>query len=347
MTKYKSHIHKGQRDDFNDATDTAKKHTKPLRDSFFVALGETKDRYELTAMQEALEARNIHAAIKASHVDDLELLLQGIGIDQGELVFSDEVINTFNDGAGLAATLLPALKQKEIVYNPLADRTVRFLRSNGAILVREITDSTRRGVNRAIVRGFETGVSPRKQAREIRSLVGLTTSQTNAVINFRLQLEQRLNSPKDQFGNTRTMSPAASRRLSAVEQAQVRSHMKNNTFDQAKIDQMVNRYTESLQNKRANDIARTEALNAVNNGQLELWKQGLEQGVLDPKTTKKKWVVTRDDKLRKDHAAIPIMNPKGVAINSFFTTPFGPVMSPGDPLTDLINCRCGLVLTGI
>ena len=144
------------------------------------------------------------------------------------------------------------------------------------------------------------------------------------------------------------MTPAGSRRFSATEQAQIRSHMKGNIIlDQKKIDQMVDRYYDSLANKRANDIARTESLNAVNNGQLELWRQGVEQGVLDNRTTRKIWLVTRDDKLRPSHAAIPVMNPKGVPITGFFATPFGPVQSPGDAVTDLINCRCALALVGI
>lgn len=342
-----SFLHKSRQKDADKILALAKKNEKPIKESFTVAISQLKDDIEINILKEALEAKNLEMAVRASKVDDLPKLLNGIGIDNGELVFSDEIIRTFNQGAAAAITFLPPKGQKAISYSPLGDRTLQHLRTTGAVLVREITDSTREGVKEVIVRGFNEKLSPSKQAREIRQLVGLTKNQSNAVLNFRQQLEQRLNNPIDNLGNPRSMSPAASRRLSGPEQSAVRGHMKNGTFDQAKIDGMVNRYYESLQNKRANDIARTEALNAVNNGQLELWQQGIEQGILDPKTTRKFWVVTRDDKLRADHAAIPVMNPKGVQIAAFFMTPFGPVSSPGDNNSNLINCRCVLAIGGV
>ncbi len=341
------HIRKGATEDFNETTKTSEVHVKPLEASLFVALGGIRAEYSMSSMEEALTNRDIAGAIKASKIDNLELLLNGIGLDNGELVFSDEVIAAFDSGASLAAKLLPKNKAKLIGYSSLGDRTVQFLRESGAVLVRDITESTRKGVNRAIVDGLERGVSPGKQAREIRQMIGLTESQTNAVINFRQQLEQRLNNPIDAHGKPRSMTAAGARRLSATEQAQIKSHMKNGTFDQKKIDQMVDGYYGSLQNKRAKDIARTEALNAVNNGQLELWRQGVEQGVLDKKTVKKVWLVTNDSRLRASHAAIPVMNPEGVPVDGLFATPFGPVQSPGDSNRNLVNCRCALSLIGV
>ena len=339
---------KSRKKDAEKIIAVAEKQEPKVKTSFMVAVAQMKDDIDMEVLQEAIEAKNIAAAIKASKVDDLPKLLNGIGIDNGELVFSDEIIEAYQKGAVTAISFLPKGKQSAISYSPLGDRSIQFLRTSGAVLVREITDSTRKGVNEVVVRGFNEGLSPRRQAREIRQLVGLTQSQSKAVINFRQQLEQGKNNPIDPLtGQPQSMSQAASRRLSGPEQSAVRGHMKNGTFDQAKIDQVVNRYQESLQNKRANDIARTEALNAVNNGQLELWQQGIDQGVLDPKTTRKFWLVTRDDKLRPSHAAIPVMNPKGVPIAAFFATPFGPVMSPGDNNTDLINCRCVLAIDGV
>jgi hypothetical protein len=47
--------------------------------------------------------------------------------------------------------------------------------------------------------------------------------------------------------------------------------------------------------------------------------------------------VTPDDRLRETHAAVPGMNPDGVALDGTFETPLG--RSSGPPLEPL--CRCG------
>jgi hypothetical protein len=307
-----------------------------LKSSFLDAIRELQsNQLSIADLEAAILNGNIDGAISASQIDKLDDLLFGIGMNNDAYVFTTQMQSAFYAGAYAAISNLVATKQTGIAFNPLNERAIIIMRTKGLQTVTGITTTTRDGIRAIITRQIQDGINPNKAAKEIRQLIGLTDSQMQAVTNFRRQLEAQSN-----LGFT----PASERRLSAVEQSVVRRHMKDGNLDKQSIDNMVDRYYQSLLNKRATDIARTESMSAVNAGQSELWQQGLDLGIFDDNVDRKFWIVTPDDRLRATHAAIPNMNPFGVKIRAMFITPFGPVFSPGDYNSGLINCRCVLVL---
>lgn len=307
-----------------------------VRAAFLAVIEEIRSNlFDTAELEIAIANLDIEFALKATHIEDMNDLLFGVGMNKDAYIFSHTVNNIYSVGAATAIVNLPPNLQKAIKYDNLSERAINLMRKDGAKMVVDLTESSKAGVRAVISRSIAENVNPTKRLREIRQLIGLTDEQSNAVLNFRRQLETQ-----QQLGFT----PVGERRLSAVDQTVVNRHMREGHLTNQQIDDMVERYYQSMLNKRAWDIAHTESLNAINNGQLELWEQGLDQGLFDDNVDRKFWIVTRDDRLRPSHAAIPGMNPYGVKIRSQFLTPFGLVYGPGDRNSNLINCRCCLVL---
>lgn len=315
----------------------ANKMTPKVRRAFLLALKTLQKDIPVKELEAAIASSNMSEALRLVNAPKLERIMTGVGIEAGTPSFKEELQVVFAAGAATAIGQLPKKVSLNLAFDVFNPRAIAWADQRAGTLIRQVTEATQNGVRAIITDSVSTGVAPRKAARRIRELVGLTDLQARAVINFRAQLESKNNLGKQ---------PAWMRRLSAPEKAIVRRHMKEGGLTQPRIDALVNRYQQSLTNKRATDIARTEALNAVQAGQLESWKQAKEQGLL-PDEVKRKWVVTPDDRLREDHAAIPHMNPDGVGLEEDFQTPFGPVDGPHDSNVHLINCRCTTVLTNL
>lgn len=307
-----------------------------LRDAFLASINEIRNGLiSLPELEAALNSGSIDAIIKATHVDKLDDLLFGVGLNNDAYVFSTQMQSAFIAGATTAISNLVATKQKGIAFNPLGERAVSIMLTRGADTISDLTGTTRDGVRSIISRVIADGSNPVRASKEIRQLIGLTSEQAQAVINFRRQLESQ---------QVLGLTNPAERRLDAVSQSMIRRHMREGNFTTQNIDDMVDKYYASLLNQRAITIARTESMSAVNAGQMELWEQGLDSGVFDDNVDRKFWITTPDDRLRPTHKAIPNMNPFGVKIRAMFITPFGPVYGPQDMNVNLINCRCVVIL---
>lgn len=139
--------------------------------------------------------------------------------------------------------------------NPLA---VRVIEERGAALVTEITDQSRRAIQRLVTQSFQQGIEPQELARRIVQHIGLTPQYSQAVENFRLrQLE---------------------------------------TVAEGLANQRADAYADRLLRHRATVIARTEVIGAANASQQALWQQSAQEGLIRP-DAKRVWIVTPDDRL--------------------------------------------------
>lgn len=318
--------------------DTADKHAKYLKLAFLAAIVELRNTLSDEDIEYALSTKNIDTILQSINIDNLDNLLFGIGMPKDTFIFNDEMRDIFNVGAMAAFWNLSEDKQKLWSYDPIGERAVAFLREDSARAAREIVLSTKAGVQANIARIMAETTDIKAQVKEIRQLIGLTDNQVQAVLNFKRQLETR---------QVLGLTPPDERRLSIAEQTLIRQHMKNGILSEVQLNHLVDRYYESMLNKRALDIAGTESMNMINNGQQILWEQGLDQGVFNDNAERKFWVTAGDEKVRSTHRVIPGMNPNGVKIRSMFITPFGLVYGPGDRNPGLINCRCITVLMSI
>lgn len=129
----------------------------------------------------------------------------------------------------------------------------------GAQLVRDITETTRRGIQATITRSILEGIPPAEAARLLRPMIGLTDRQSMAVVNYRFSL-------LEDGASADAVAKAASK------------------------------YAARLLTQRAQTIARTETIRAGREGRQATWDQARAEGLL-PDDTQRRWVVTDDDRL--------------------------------------------------
>lgn len=129
----------------------------------------------------------------------------------------------------------------------------------GARLVREVTEQTRRGLQAVVQKAITDGIAPREAARLIKPMIGLTDRQSMAVINYRFSLLEAGGSGEA-------------------------------------VDKAARAYAEKLLGQRARTIARTETIRAGREGRQATWNQAKAEGLI-PDDAVQRWVVTDDDRL--------------------------------------------------
>jgi hypothetical protein len=222
-------------------------------------------------------------------------------------------------------------------------------------LIRDISEKTREGIRQIVSDGIKDGRNPRAVARELKKSVGLTAGQAKSVSGFRKDLETfhlRRSAKAWNLGGKKSKAPGGAgvyaidpegnpidgilaRRLRdfRYDKQLMKAMQSGKALTPEQIDKMVGRYRERMIGYRADNIAKTESLRAINAGNHEAWKQAAEQGTGN---IRKFWRTAGDERVRLAHRAIPKLNPDGVPIDDLFRTPSGPVLHP--PYG--VNCRC-------
>ena len=215
-------------------------------------------------------------------------------------------------------------------FDLLNPETIAWLSSYVMTLIQQVSDETRRAIADVVMNAFQYGGHPYEQARTIKSMIGLTQSQSQAVANFRRMLE---NEP-----------------LAALTR-DLRDHRFDATLKQVgqmkgqlskeQIDKMADAYYRKYLRYRSEAIARTETLRAARMGQETTWRQAIAQGLL-PQDMKRKWVVAYDERLCKLCRSIPKLNPDGRGMDEQFLYSAGAAMGTTDGPPLHVHCRCSL-----
>lgn len=224
-------------------------HLRPaVRRQFLQAVAALRDTVTLDDLIEAVAQGRIGVRLDAK--------LAGLS---AELRAAVATVNRIFDEAQRVATealdQTYGLQLRFDIVNPRALTAAR----RGARLVREITDTTRQGIQATIARSIRDGIPPAEAARIIRPTIGLTDRQAMTVINYRFSLLEE-------------------------------------GADADVVAKAAERYAAKLLRKRSETIARTETIRAGREGRDETWRQAKAEGLL-PETAKRRWVITDDDRL--------------------------------------------------
>ena len=157
-----------------------------------------------------------------------------------------------------------------------------------------IATSSRLAINNFIERAIREGIPPLEAAKLIKEVIGLDPKRFGAVSSFREKL-------------------VADGRSAAA------------------VNKSTARYSAKLLRARAQTIARTETMAAMNAGSLESYKQAQAEGLLE-EDAGKEWMVTPDDALCEICAP---MTEEAVPLNETFSN--GLESPPAHP-----RCRCAL-----
>lgn len=307
--------------------DEQKGATRKIRNTFLAAIDKLAASVDITGIINALRAGDLTGAIAALEQATVAQSMASVGASVTGVVIS---------AGQAAARLVTKPDAVEFVFGVTNPKTVTYLQNYEYNLIREMTAETQRAVGAVVMDGVKNGTNPIDIARNVRGLIGLTTRQSQAVLNYRRALENR-------EANALTRALRDKRFDATVARA-----LQNNTpLSKEQIDKMVNRYRDRWLKYRAETIARTEAMRGVNSGGMLAWQQAIDDGKVTAAQVVRFWVFTHDDRTRPNHRRIPGMNEKGVAWGEPYKTPDGPLMYPGDPAgtpENTINCRCTQII---
>jgi hypothetical protein len=205
--------------------------------------------------------------VKALKLNDIEGALNAIPWDVLQkltITISPILRQVLEAAADLTAQSLP--KGVDIGFDVTNPEAVKWIKAHAAELIKKnIMPTSQQAIRDIIRRGFEEGMSPRQMAEYIKEQIGILPKHAEAVETYRKLILQKF---KD-------------RGLITAEQDAQR---------------LAAQYAQKLIKYRATVIARQETMTAANQGQLELWKQGVGEGIITEIDWEREWIVSGDER---------------------------------------------------
>jgi acyl-CoA synthetase (AMP-forming)/AMP-acid ligase II len=212
--------------------------------------------------------------------------------------------------ADLTRLRAAAQSKTTLTFDSTNPRAVAYAKEKAGKLVTSLTKDNRAALNKIISQSIQDQLPPTTAAKLVQSVIGLTDDQADAVSNAYGKL---VVSPGKtvQVGSKAVRVPVSP--------------------SQSFFDNEVEAYSNRLLASRAETIARTETLDAINEGQEQLWGQAVAAGYLD-EGAQKVWIAN-------DTACPLCLDLDGVAVpldEEFDDGVDGPPLHP--------NCECTLGL---
>lgn len=201
---------------------------------------------------------------------------------------------------------LPTMTKQTLTYRFDATRpeAARWAEKEAGLLITQVVQEQVTVVRNLVLNASMGQMSPRQTARALRTVIGLTSQQAGWVQNFQ---EREIDRLRDERGLTYDQAFEASERATQ-------------------------RYHDRIHRYRTETIARTEILRASNEGRVQSWQQGVDEGFIVPSDYLQEWSTEIDG--RECEICSPL-NGTQVA--------FDDVFPEGDPPIHP-NCRCDVLL---
>lgn len=279
----------------------------------------------LRQVRQALERREVSVALE---------IVAGHAVAMGDVITSIFIDVARDEVSALARQV--ANSRISLSFDPSAPRAAAVMRQSRLSFIQEFTDAQRQAVRRVLVAALETGIGPLEAARAFKGAIGLTSYQLDAVDNYRRLLEQ---------GDARALQRML--RDARFDRSVLRAIHEGWAIDPERIARMVERYRQRMLAWRAEVIARTETIRVLNRARTEALAQVVEQAAIPTDAVRRTWRSTRDSRVRDTHAQ---MDGQKRGMHEPFISPSGArMMFPGDgglgaPASELINCRCVLMV---
>lgn len=231
------------------------------------------------------------------------------------------------DAAGSAVPNLPMSVHLD-VFNTLV---MRAMQASELASVVGVSTSIREGIRQALTAGLATGTHPVDTARQLRTLVGLTPKQVQAVANYRQLLTGGAKGqPYREALRRGTRDARFDRSITRAIEQQV-------ALKPEQVEAQVARFEARLLKRSAETVARTESMTALWRAQHLSWRTAIDEGKVTEAELRRYWHVAKDERVCPVCQDIPALNPDGVAFEQPFLladgrTVMGPAVHP--------NCRC-------
>jgi hypothetical protein len=232
--------------------------TRPL-----VTLANSTEKAMQEAFRAAIDEARKHAdveaiakAVEAKNMEQAAAAAHLNAADQGTTLIEDELRRAMVAAGNLEAGAIPTAAGA--VLNPYAETTAAWLREHTAEAVKGINAGTRETISALTRYGIENGVHPYETAKAIKGNIGLLPRQSLAVEKYKAAL------------------------LEAGKSAE-------------KVEKLAAKYADKLLAQRAETIARTEAMSAINHGKTAMREQLQAEGVIS-EDQEYEWLTAEDER---------------------------------------------------
>ena len=306
----------------------------------FRILMKTLDGAVARALLKAVREKKVVIKDVIEHIDDEQWIAEAISLSEADITGATEEVRDALKKAGKLAGKI----------NMADPEVLSWLAAESSALVTAISEGQREAIREVIAAGNAIGQSPRQTALTIVGRVNKAGVREGGIVG--------LNGPQGRADANAIYA------LRSGDPSQMREYLKytrrDKRFDgivkaamkakkpvaQKDLHKIISRYQARLLKTRADTIARTETLKAVNAGHQQAAQQAVERGDLGSKgTVYKEWIAAHDRRTRDDHRR---MDRQRVLLNEPFISPDGDrMMYPGDTSLGAdpgatINCRCGM-----
>lgn len=252
------------------------------------------------------------------------------GVQDAAKEYAGEITAGYTKAAETTATWLGEQTNATIAYkvSPQAERAALKVTTE---LVKGFSDEQHETVAHVIAAGVRDSRNPREIARDIRSSIGLTPDQADAVASYRKALENA------------DYSNALGRGLrdGRYDRSLRATSRDGDTLSAEKIDTMVEAYRQKYIAYRAEVIARTQALAAVHAGNDEMFRQAIARGDIEADQLEGQWNPGPKTKYsRPDHRDADLLAQRPKFGEPFVLGDGTEMMHPGDPAGGVENCAC-------
>lgn len=211
----------------------------------------------------------------------------------------DKIGKVVDKSAERSVTFFPKVLQPEVVFSADAPRVSKYILGHTGELIQGVTDQQRLAVQSMVRKSLDGAIPPARAAKMVRDVMTLNERQSIALQNYYEKLAKSDFTPRE-------------------------------------MDVMLDAYGNELLDARCLMIARTETADAVNFGQLELWRQAADDGIIEAQQTYKEWVIDPGTACERCEA----LDGQRVLLDEQFDTDDGPVDGP----TLHPHCNCMLSL---
>lgn len=242
-----------------------------------------------TMLRRALPTDALAAATASGRIDPLLQQLPWLTADDAAMLrYADLLEDVHNRGANAELGRL-GIPLQFAPENPYA---TRWAGRRSAALVTQVSEETRAAIRAALQEAFDSGLTSRRMAMQIRTLVGLTERDAKAALTYWQTLSRESGLPPK------------------------------------RVDELANTYAQRLLQRRAQTIAETEIVAAANAGAQAAWADAEAKGHIAP-GSEQEWVAVKERNtcprcLALDGQRVPLGAPFETAQGFIFRPPRHP-----------------------
>ena len=320
---------------------------------YALQIPEVRDLF-IEAMRDVSDNANIDEMIKAIETNDIDRLVQASGYN---VVVLNKIIDKIEDIYERTGNMMvdgwPKLRNAfglvTPVFNVRNSAVERELSEFSSRFVKEITDEMRKSIQETLTDGMMRGINPRETAinivgrynpvthKRIGGTIGLASNQVKWVNNARRYLEN-LDERYFSLG-------LRDKRFDSIVKKAIAEGKK---LTKEKVSQLITAYESKALKYRADAIARTETIQAINRAERAAIAQQIEEGLITADLVTKWWSNSADERVRLSHVELGRRYNKENQIG--FDEPFetmtgSKLLYPGDTslgadASEIIHCRC-------